>query len=59
VSTRLDQKIEQLEFIVENRLNLCPATWGGTRCTLPANHAPTEPHKFPADFLQTLMNYVM
>jgi hypothetical protein len=48
--TRLDQQIEQLENIVERRLDLCKATWNGTRCTLPANHEPAELHKFPLEF---------
>jgi hypothetical protein len=50
MATRLDQQIEQLENIVEARLNLCQATWYGIRCTLPRNHTPTDPHRFPIEF---------
>jgi hypothetical protein len=46
MSTRLDQQIEQLEKLVEARLNLCKVTWNGTRCTLPANHDRDEAHRF-------------
>ena len=49
MATRLDQQIEQLEDIVEKRLGLCKVTWNDVRCTLPANHEPTEPHHFPTD----------
>ena len=31
MATRLDEKIEQLESIVEKRLNLCKAIWHGRR----------------------------
>lgn len=51
MATRLDQEIEQLENIVEKCLDLCKAMWNGIRCTLPANHERTEPHKFPVKFL--------
>lgn len=50
MATRLDQQIEQLENIVEARLNLCKATWHGIRCTLPTNHKTTDPHRFPIEF---------
>jgi hypothetical protein len=53
MATRLDQQIEQLGIIVEKCLNLCRAMWQGIGCTLPANHASTDPHEFPAQFLQT------
>lgn len=46
MSTRLDQQIEQLEKIVEARLNLCNVTWNETRCIRPANHDKDEPPKF-------------
>jgi len=46
MTMRLDRQIEQLERIVERRLELCKATWNGMPCRLPANHEPTEPHKF-------------
>jgi hypothetical protein len=49
----LDQEIEQLEKIVENCLNRCNAMWDGSRCTLAANHEPTNSHKFPIEFLLT------
>jgi len=52
MATRLDQEIEQLENIVEALLDLCKVTWNGIRCTLPSNHEPTEPHKFPIEFLR-------
>jgi hypothetical protein len=51
MTTRLDRQIEELELIVERLLGLCPVTWNGIRCTLPANHAPTESHSFAIDFL--------
>jgi hypothetical protein len=50
MATRLDQQIEQLEKIVEKRLDLCQVTRNGTRCCLPANHEPNELHKFPIEF---------
>ena len=50
MATRLDQKIEHLENIVEKRLDLCKATWSGMRCTLPAHHEPAELHKFQIEF---------
>jgi uncharacterized damage-inducible protein DinB len=50
MATHWDQEIEQLEHIVEKCLDLCHATWNGTRCTLPANHESTQPHKFPIEF---------
>jgi len=53
VATRLDQEIEQLEKIVEKCLNRCNAMWDGIRCTLAANHEPTNSHKFPIEFLLT------
>jgi hypothetical protein len=53
VATRLDQEIEQLEKIVEKCLNRCNAMWDGIRCTLTANHEPTNSHKFPIEFLLT------
>lgn len=46
MSTKLDQQIEQLEKIVEARLNLCKVAWNGARCTLPANHDRDEAHRF-------------
>ena len=46
VATSLDQKIEELEKIVEHRLDLCKAIRNGVRCTLPADHKPAAPHKF-------------
>jgi hypothetical protein len=46
MATRLDRQIEQLEEIVEKRLDLCTATRDKTRCTLPAGHAPAQPHQF-------------
>ncbi len=46
MATTLDRRIEQLEKIVEARLDLCKMTWNGIRCTLPANHDQTEPHNF-------------
>ena len=49
MSTKLDQLIEQLEKMVETRLNLCKVTWNGARCTLPANHDKDEPHRFDAN----------
>jgi hypothetical protein len=49
VATSLDQKIAELEKIVEQRLELCRATWNGLRCTLPADHLPEEPHTFADD----------
>jgi len=50
----LDQKIAQLEEIVETCLALCSATQNGKRCTLPANHDPAQPHRFAAEtFRQT------
>jgi hypothetical protein len=56
MATRLDRQIEELEHIVEERLNLCKVTWNVTRCTLPANHDQTESHQFPIEFLQTRSN---
>jgi hypothetical protein len=53
VATRLDQEIEQLGKIVEKCLNRCNATWDGIRCTLAANHEPTDCHQFPIEFLLT------
>jgi len=50
MATRLDQQIEQLENMVERRLDLCKVTRNGHRCTLPANHPPAHPHQFPVDF---------
>ena len=50
MATRLDQQIEQLERIVEECLNLCKMTRNGLRCTLPAMHEPTKPHKFRWEF---------
>ncbi len=47
---RLGQKIEQLERVVENHLDLCKVTWNGMRCTLPANHELAETHKFAVEF---------
>ena len=44
----IDQQIEQLEAVVEKRLDLCQETWQGFRCTLPANHGPAEEHRFAA-----------
>jgi hypothetical protein len=51
MATFLDQQIEQLENIVERCLNLCKVTWNGVRCTLPANHEETEPHRFQTQYL--------
>ena len=53
MATRLDQEIEQLEKIVEKCLNRCDAMWDGIRCTLAANHEPTDSHQFPIEFLLT------
>lgn len=53
MATRLDKEIEQLEKIVERCMNLCSATWDGIRCSLPANHEPTNSHRFPIEFLLT------
>jgi hypothetical protein len=50
MAMRLDRKIEQLENLVEARLNLCHATWNGIRCSLPKNHASSTPHRFPGEF---------
>jgi hypothetical protein len=50
MATRLDQQIEQLEKMVEKRLDLCQVTRNGTRCCLPANHEPKDSHKFPIEF---------
>jgi DNA-directed RNA polymerase specialized sigma24 family protein len=47
MSARMDQEIEQLEAIVERRLDLCQESWHGIRCTLPASHEPEESHRFP------------
>src|SRR5262249_32958606 len=48
------------ETIVEKRLDLCQETWHGIRCTLPANHEPAEPHRFPvgerAEFQRIVTN---
>ena len=50
MAKRLDQQIEQLESIVEKCLDLCRVTCNGLRCTLPAQHEPTKPHKFGREF---------
>jgi hypothetical protein len=47
MATRLDQRIEQLEIIVEKCLDLCNVTCNGLRCTLPAQHEPTKLRKIP------------
>ena len=46
MATRLDEKIEQLESIVEKRLNLCKAIWHGRRCILSSGHEPAQAHNF-------------
>jgi hypothetical protein len=46
MATRLDEQIERLEHMVEKCLNLCKASRHGIRCTLPANHEETTPHRF-------------
>jgi hypothetical protein len=47
MATRLDEKIEQLESIVEKRLNLCKAIRHGRRCILSSGHEPAQAHNFP------------
>ena len=49
MKTRIDDQIEQLERIVEARLDPCMTMRNGSRCTLPANHT-GEAHKFASDF---------
>jgi hypothetical protein len=49
MTPRFEQKIEELESMVEKRLQLCAATWNGLRCRLPADHDQAEPHDFPMD----------
>ena len=48
MATSLDQRIAQLEKIVDTHLDLCKAMRNGLRCVSPANHEPTQPHNFPA-----------
>jgi hypothetical protein len=54
MATQLDQKIEQLENIVERHMDPCKVTCNGSHCILPRNHARTEPHQFLVDFLEML-----
>ena len=46
MATRLDQQIELLGNIVDQRLDLCSESYNGMRCTLAANHSPREAHSF-------------
>lgn len=45
MATQLERQIEQLEALVEKRLDLCTPTRGEIRCTLSAPHE-REPHAF-------------
>ena len=49
MTTRLDRQIEQLERIVNRRLESCRASWNGLPCRLPANHVPLVPHEYSLD----------
>ena len=51
MATWLDQQIEQLERIVERRLDLCNVPCSADRCILP-HHEMTEPHQFLIEFLE-------
>jgi hypothetical protein len=54
MATQLDEKIEQLENIVEECLNRYAVTRGGFPAALAANREPTEPLEFPIEFLRRL-----
>ncbi len=52
MATRLDQQIEQLEEMVERRVDFYEGICEVRSCVLPRSHARTEPHLSLIEFLE-------